>query len=132
MHPIHTPGPAADRAAARALRSAAPLAALTLAALALAACANDTAPVEPTGATSVAGAAAAPPGPGGAPTIAFSAGDVGVTETAADGRFNVAVNDPPGDNPAELVVAAPGFVATWLEVEHSTSKHLDVCLVASR
>ncbi len=59
------------------------------------------------------------------------AGEFGAIQTDASGAFRVAVNDPPGDQEAELVVAAPGYRVEARTVRHSRETPQQVCLAAA-
>lgn len=53
-------------------------------------------------------------------------GEHGASQTKPDGNFSVAVNDPPNDRAATLVVKAPQHQPASLAVHDK--QHVDVCL----
>jgi hypothetical protein len=71
--------------------------------------------------------------PVGAAVVALRyPGEFGATQTNDAGEFRVVVNDPPGDEPAELVVAQPGYEIARKTVHHSVDESQDVCLETAR
>jgi hypothetical protein len=55
-------------------------------------------------------------------------GERGAASADEQGDFIVAVNDPPGDNPATLSAEAPGYLPAERTVYHSHEKRQDICL----
>ncbi len=53
-------------------------------------------------------------------------GERGVAETAADGSFSIAANDPPGNEEAVLEISAPGMQTLTEHVHHGDDRA--VCL----
>jgi hypothetical protein len=48
------------------------------------------------------------------------------------GRYDVQINDPPGDNTATLAATAPGYQRAERSVRHSYDPGQDVCLQPAR
>ncbi len=65
--------------------------------------------------------------PGAAVTVSYP-GESGGDETTADGSFSVMVNDPPGDDEAELEASSPGYATARRTVHHSHDESQDICL----
>lgn len=55
-------------------------------------------------------------------------GERGAANADEQGDFIVAVNDPPGDNPATLTAEAPGYLPAERTVYHSHEERQDICL----
>lgn len=64
----------------------------------------------------------------GAHVVLRYPGEHGAADADRAGRFRVAVNDPPGDNPARLTAVAPGYRERARTVHHSVDEEQGLCL----